>query len=237
LTDVHQSSRHLLSLINDILDLSKVEAGKLSLEPSVIELEPILINSLTMVKEKALKHGIRLTTKVDAIPATIQADERKFKQILYNLLSNAVKFTEPGGEVGIEARITQCLSGPTLPEEDAPNLTIIENDPESADMQDQNRVECILISVTDTGIGLRHEDQERVFQPFEQADGSASRRYQGTGLGLSLTKKLVHLHGGTIWVDSDGENCGSRFSFVIPIGDNTRPMDDYKGETYEPHFA
>ena len=237
LTDVHQSSRHLLSLINDILDLSKVEAGKLSLESSVIELEPILINSLTMVKEKALKHGIRLSTKVDAIPTTIHADERKFKQILYNLLSNAVKFTEPGGEVGIEARVAQCLSGPSLPEEDVPNLTIIENGTESVNMQDQNLVECILISVTDTGIGLRQEDQERVFQPFEQADGSASRRYQGTGLGLSLTKKLVHLHGGTIWVDSDGENCGSRFSFVIPIGDNTPPMDAYKGETYEPHFA
>ena len=237
LTDVHQSSRHLLSLINDILDLSKVEAGKLSLELSTFELEPVLNNSLVMVKEKALKNGIRLSTKIDTIPATIQADERKFKQVLYNLLSNAVKFTEPGGKICIEAGLAHCLQTSTQSENDQPELQIIEQGHEVPDAEIQNIVECIIISVIDTGIGLRREDQERIFQPFEQADGSASRRYQGTGLGLSLTKKLVQLHGGKLWVNSEGVNCGSTFSFVIPKSDTPHHIEDFKGAAYEQPLA
>jgi signal transduction histidine kinase len=217
LTDVHQSSKHLLSLINDILDLSKVEAGKLDLELAEMELMPVLKNSLVMVKEKAMKHGISLNTNTDHVPETIKADERKLKQIIYNLLSNAVKFTHDGGEIGINASKVDCLVRPGLRWDDPEYLKILEEGVKGEDCENQIPIDCVKISVSDTGIGLNFEDQDRVFRPFEQADGSASRRYQGTGLGLSLTKRLVQLHGGKIWVESEGEGKGSTFSFVIPV--------------------
>ena len=185
LQDVLQSGRHLLSLINDILDLSKVEAGKMNLEASEIPLESLLRDSLNMVKEKALKHGIALTPRFEAIPDPIRADERKLKQILYNLLSNAVKFTPDGGRVELAAR----------------------------GMEGQG----VEITVTDTGIGLPEDDLKRIFQPFEQGDNSAGRKYQGTGLGLSLTKVMVELHGGRIWAESEGPEQGSHFHVVLPL--------------------
>jgi signal transduction histidine kinase len=172
--------------VNDILDLSKVEAGKLELVPGPVNLKQLLQNSLVMVKEKAAKHGIRLSLDVDGAPESIAADERKLKQILYNLLSNAVKFTPDRGRVQCEARLS-----------------------------DENR--DIEISVTDTGIGIQPDDLKRIFDPFEQVDGSSSRRFEGTGLGLSLTKKLVELHGGRIWAESAGEGKGSRFKFTLPV--------------------
>jgi signal transduction histidine kinase len=217
LTDVHQSSKHLLSLINDILDLSKVEAGKLELEIANVELKPVLKNSLVMVKEKALKHGISLSANTDSIPETIKVDERKFKQIIYNLLSNAVKFTQEGGSVGIDACRVNCFVRSGLRWDDPEQLQILEEGVENGACENKTLFEAVKISVFDTGIGLNMEDQDRVFKPFEQADGSASRRYQGTGLGLSLTKRLVQLHGGKIWVESEGEGKGSTFSFVIPV--------------------
>jgi signal transduction histidine kinase len=185
LNDVHQSSSHLLSLINDILDLSKVEAGKLELQPSTVDLGVLLENSMIMVKEKALKHGINLSNEINGIPESIEADERKLKQIMYNLMSNAVKFAPEGGKVSLSAQT--CNS---------------------------SEVE---ISVSDTGIGISPEDLERIFSPFEQVETSKSRKYQGTGLGLSLTKRMVELHGGKIWVESEGEGKGATFNFTIPM--------------------
>ena len=197
LTDVHTSSNHLLSLINDILDLSKIEAGKLELYLSSINLREIFENSLLMVKEKAMKHGINLSNHTNGIPSTIMADERKLKQILYNLLSNAVKFTPDGGKVSVTARI--C-----------------DNNNAEFSIAANNQSCGIQVSVSDTGIGLKPEDVERVFSPFEQVDSLFSRKFQGTGLGLSLTKSLVELHGGKIWVESEGEGKGATFSFYIP---------------------
>jgi signal transduction histidine kinase len=216
LSDVHQSSLHLLSLINDILDLSKVEAGKLVLEPTSFQLEPVLANSLVMVKEKALKNSIQLSMKFVEIPTAIVADERKFKQVLYNLLSNAVKFTNPGGEVCVEACKAYCISDDKNPGPEGNQPRLIDPGTDVETIDPSGVVECIQVGVIDTGIGLNQKDQERVFLPFEQADGSSSRKYEGTGLGLSLTKKLVQLHGGNIWVESDGEGKGSAFRFFIP---------------------
>lgn len=216
LTDVHQSSKHLLSLINDILDLSKVEAGKLELELSEVDIRQLLKSSSVMVKEKALKHNIVLSTNTDSIPEIIRVDERKLKQIMYNLLSNAMKFTPQGGSVTIDARLVDCLVRPGLRWDDPSYLQILEEGHKLGDDANRERIQCVKFSVADTGIGLKLEDQDRIFRPFEQADGSASRRYQGTGLGLSLTKKLVELHGGKIWVESEGEGKGSTFSFAIP---------------------
>jgi signal transduction histidine kinase len=197
LNDVHGSSHHLLSLINDILDISKVEAGKLELQPSNVNLPDLLENCLIMIKEKALSHSIETVVNANGTPNEIVADERKLKQIMYNLLSNAAKFTPDGGKISISAQKYSPKS------EDGIN-------------SESNSQEAIKISVSDTGIGIRHNDLNRMFNAFEQLDGSASRRFQGTGLGLSLSKQLVELHGGKIWAESKGENKGATFSFIIP---------------------
>jgi PAS domain S-box-containing protein len=208
LGDVLGSSRHLLSLINDILDLSKVEAGKLQLEVGEVFLPALLQNSFTMIKEKAMKHRIQLQMEIDGIPGQIQGDERKLKQILYNLLSNAVKFTPDRGIVTLSAcrlfsRKHRWIAGDgwVAPNPLAPTID----------------GEWVGISIQDTGIGLKAEDLERIFAPFEQADNSASRQYQGTGLGLALTRKLVELHGGKIWAESQGLGKGSVFRFWLPV--------------------
>lgn len=190
LNDVLDSSQHLLSLVNDILDLSKVEAGKLELKPGPVELRPLIEGSLNMIRENALKNRIDLRFRIDALPEKFSADQRKLKQILYNLLSNAVKFTPEGGWIEVTAGVTD--SGYT-------------------------GGEAVQIGVSDSGIGIENGDMERIFNPFEQVDNSRSRRYQGTGLGLSLTKRLVESHGGRISAESRGKNQGSRFVFTIPI--------------------
>ncbi|MBI3753421.1 MAG: hypothetical protein HY266_05150 [Deltaproteobacteria bacterium] len=184
--DVLSSARHLLYLINDILDLSKVEAGKMALEPGRFNLKELIDGSLLMFREKTLKHNLELRTEVDAAITEITADERKIKQILVNLISNALKFTPDGGKVTVYARE-------------------IKNNGES----------FTKISVADTGIGITKEDQKRIFRPFEQLAPSLTRNHQGTGLGLALCKRFVEFHGGKIWVESEkGE--GARFIFTIP---------------------
>ena len=185
MNDVLSSSRHLLSLINDILDLSKVEAGRLDLELTEVDLRTLVEISLMMVKEKAINHRIELKVDMNRVSGLVRADERKLKQVMYNLLSNAVKFTPDGGEVRVYGESVQGAS--------------------------------VKVVVKDTGIGMEVADLDRIFRPFEQGDNSASRRYQGTGLGLTLTKKLVELHGGRVWAESDGRGKGSTFSFVIPV--------------------
>jgi signal transduction histidine kinase len=198
LNDVHNSSGHLLSLINDILDLSKVEAGKLEYRPTEVHVRKTLTNSLIMIKEKAMKSNIKTSTELDGIPESIHADERKLKQILYNLLSNAVKFTPNGGSIDLVAK------------RGSDRDTRVKNEKISLN-------NCIQISVRDSGIGIKNEDIAKIFQPFEQVENSSSRRFQGTGLGLSLTKSLVELHGGKIWAESEGEGKGATFHIVIPI--------------------
>jgi signal transduction histidine kinase len=180
------SGKHLLELINDILDLSKVEAGKVELELTTFNLPETLDASLFMLKEKALKHGIAM--KLDIAPGAdtaIEADMRRVKQILFNLLSNAVKFTPDGGSVHVTARRGS----------------------------DGDFVE---ISVSDTGIGIKEDDMPRLFKEFSQIESSYDKKYEGTGLGLALTRRLVELHGGRIWVESEYGK-GSRFSFTIPL--------------------
>jgi signal transduction histidine kinase len=212
LGDVLESSRHLLSLINDILDLSKVEAGKMELEVREVFLRGLLEGSLVMVKEKALKHGIELSTELDGIPEVVEADERKLKQVVYNLLSNAVKFTADGGRVTIRAESVSRADGAWV-RNDGQRITF----PVDEDMQLEGRKDWVRVAIEDTGIGIREEDLQRIFEPFEQVEGSASRRFEGTGLGLSLTRRMVELHGGRIWGESGGLGKGSVFSFLIPV--------------------
>jgi signal transduction histidine kinase len=183
LKDIHSSGRHLLTLINDILDLSKIEAGRMELEPSTFDLASALSNAMTLVRERAQRHGITLGQQVDSNLGEVTADERKFKQILVNLLSNAVKFTPDGGRIDVTAR------------------------------RDDNSA---IVAVHDTGIGIAPEDQAAVFEEFRQVGRDYTSKQEGTGLGLTLTKKFVELHGGRIWLESEPGK-GSTFTFTIPM--------------------
>ncbi|MGH8634874.1 MAG: GAF domain-containing sensor histidine kinase, partial [Burkholderiales bacterium] len=183
LRDIHSSGQHLLSLINDILDLSKIEAGRMELEVSEFNLPAALQNALTLVRERAQTHGIALKLHVDKKLAGIRADERKFKQIVLNLLSNAVKFTPDGGRVDVDAR---------------------------------RNGEAVEVSVKDTGVGIAKEDQEAVFEEFRQVGRDYTIKQEGTGLGLTLTRRFVELHGGKIWVKSVPGK-GSTFTFTLPL--------------------
>jgi PAS domain S-box-containing protein len=179
---ISTSGKHLLELINDILDLSKIEAGKMELYHEIFMVKEVMQNVLTILSPLARKKSIALQLKIDPETLLMTADKIKFKQILYNLGSNAVKFTPDGGNVLISA------------------------------IQKDNIIE---ISVTDNGIGIRKEKQERLFTPFYQVDSSDSRKYAGTGLGLALVKNFVELHGGTVKLKSE-VNKGSTFTITMP---------------------
>ncbi len=189
LNDALESSRHLLELINDILDLSKIEAGKMLLAVSEINLTEFLDESMGIIRSGCVSKNISSELLSDSWELSIMADALKLRQIMYNLLGNALKFTPEGGRITVHLKSVR---------------------------QDS----FAMITVSDTGIGIKKDDIQRIFSPFEQADDKASRAFQGTGLGLSLTKKLVELHGGEIWAESSGENMGSSFHVVLPVVSN-----------------
>jgi signal transduction histidine kinase len=182
LKDIHSSGKHLLSLINDILDLSKIEAGRMELDLADFDPRLALQNTMTLIKERAQRSGIALSLDADAAPESLRADERKFKQIMLNLLSNAVKFTPEGGKVSVRAA---AVAG------------------------------GVEIAVQDTGVGIAVEDQQAVFEEFRQVGRDYTRKAEGTGLGLALTKRFIELHGGTLRLDS-APGKGSTFTFTIP---------------------
>ena len=182
LKTIHSSGQHLLSLINDILDLAKIEAGRMELDLATFRLTAALDNALTLIKERAGRHGVALELQCDAELEDWTADERKFKQVMLNLLSNAVKFTPQGGKITVAAK----RSG-----------------------------DGIEVSVTDTGVGIAPEDQQAVFEEFKQVGKDSKKKAEGTGLGLSLTKKFVELHGGKMRLASEPGK-GSTFSFTLP---------------------
>jgi signal transduction histidine kinase len=181
LADILTSSQHLLQLINDVLDLSKVEAGQVELEVAPFSLRDALERGVVMVRERATKDGVRVALAADSEVDVVEGDERRIKQVIFNLLSNAVKFTPAGGAVDVSA----------------------------AQVDGEVRV-----SVADTGPGLALEDHERIFEEFQQTEAGVEQR-EGTGLGLALSKRLVELHGGRIWVDSEIGK-GSTFVFTLP---------------------
>jgi signal transduction histidine kinase len=182
LDDILASGKHLLNLINDVLDLSKVEAGQVELDVAPFSLREALERGVVMVREEAKRNGVRLSLELTAEVDLVDGDERRVQQVVFNLLSNAVKFTPSGGRVVI------------------------------ASAREDGEV---LVSVTDTGPGIAAGDQERIFEEFQQTEVGVRQR-EGTGLGLALSKRLVELHRGRIWVESQAGH-GSRFVFTLPI--------------------
>jgi signal transduction histidine kinase len=182
LNDIHGSGMHLLSLINDILDLSKIDAGRMELELSRFDLVDALNTTLSLMRERASRNGIVVELDCDPALGVWTADERKFRQIMLNLLSNAVKFTPAKGRISVRARRGDG---------------------------------CVVIAVTDTGIGIEPEDQELVFEEFRQVGRDYLKKSEGTGLGLALTKKFVELHKGRIGLQSK-VGTGSTFTFTLP---------------------
>ncbi|HLB13957.1 MAG TPA: GAF domain-containing protein [Burkholderiales bacterium] len=181
--DIHGSGKHLLSLINDILDLSKIEAGRMELDLAEFDLRGALDNALTLVRERAQRGGVTLRLDTDPRMRSFRGDERKLKQVVLNLLSNAVKFTPSGGAVSVVAK------------------------------QVDGSAE---IAVSDTGVGIAPRDQEAIFEAFRQVGTDVTRKREGTGLGLALTRRFVELHGGTIRVES-APGKGSTFTVRLPI--------------------
>ena len=179
--DIHDSGHHLLSLINEILDLSKVEAGRMELAVSEFDVGNAIDNAVTLIKERAARHQLAMNVNVDARLTSFVGDERKFKQILLNLLSNAVKFTPEGGKIGVAAKPT---------------------------------AEGVQVSVSDTGIGIPPEQQAAVFEAFHQVSSEYTRKREGTGLGLTLVKQFVEMHGGRISLQSVPTK-GSTFTFTL----------------------
>ncbi|TQD27668.1 PAS domain S-box protein [Methanolobus vulcani] len=180
---ISESGRHLLSLINDILDISKIEAGKMELYLETVDIGNAVNEIVKITESLASRKNITVDVKMSDVTPLINVDKSKLKQIMYNLLGNAIKFTDNGGHVHIDV---------------------------------SNNDEYVIMSITDTGIGISPEDQKKLFKPFSQIDTSISRSYEGTGLGLALVKELIEVHGGRIWVESDAGK-GSTFSFELPI--------------------
>ncbi|MBK5205399.1 MAG: PAS domain S-box protein [Polaromonas sp.] len=191
--DIFTSGQHLLSLINDILDLSKVEAGMMALELEEVDLNSLLSNSLSIVREKALAHRIQLELETDNNLGLPQLDMRKTKKIVYNLLSNAVKFSASGGHVVLSARRVSRGSVGTLP-----GSWPVHSFP----LADNEYNEFLEIGVRDGGIGISRENMAKLFLAFSQIDSSLARKFEGTGLGLAKVKQLAELHGGTVAVAS-----------------------------------
>ncbi|MBD2503303.1 ATP-binding protein [Anabaena azotica] len=199
LTTLENSGKHLLALINDILDLAKIESGKMELELAPTSVRELCDSSLIFVKQQAFKKNIHLHSQIAENIGKIQVDERRIRQLLINLLSNAVKFTPEGGEVRLE--VANQIDPTT------------------------NKINTIQLSVVDNGIGITQENLSNLFQPFVQVENSYTRRYAGTGLGLSLVKRIAELHGGSIAVESE-VNKGSRFTFTLPWKEPERQIKE-----------
>jgi|694.fasta_scaffold73007_3 signal transduction histidine kinase len=190
LKTIESSGNHLLELINDILDLAKIESGQIKLEYAPTSIPQLCQSSLSFVKQQALKKQIQLHMIIPPHLPTIQVDERRIRQVLINLLNNAVKFTPDGGHVRLEVML----------------LTLESNQ------------EYVRIKVTDTGIGIAPENIDKLFKPFIQIDSALNRKYEGTGLGLALVKQIVELHGGRVELTSE-LGVGSCFTVDLPIND------------------
>jgi len=212
--DIFTSGQHLLSLINDILDLSKVEAGMMALELEAVDLQSLLGNSLSIVREKAAAQHIRLELETSEDFGVLELDPRKTKQIVYNLLANAVKFSANGARVVLAARrVSREMVGTLAGEWPVHGFPLADNE----------HTEFLELCVSDTGIGISQENMTKLFQAFSQIDSSLGRKFEGTGLGLAMVKQLAQLHGGSVAVASQ-VGAGARFAVWLPLRDSGHPL-------------
>ncbi|MGY2251565.1 sensor histidine kinase [Pseudomonas reactans] len=205
--DIFTSGQHLLSLINDILDLSKVEAGMMELELDSVELAGLLANSLLIVREKAALQRIQLKLDIPEDLGWLQLDLRKTKQIVYNLLANAVKFSHNDSTVILRARQVARQDVGQVPGDWPVYHFCLPASPHPLFLE---------LSVSDTGIGIAEEDMGKLFQAFSQLDSRLARQFEGTGLGLAMVKRLTELHGGSVAVASRVA-CGAQFVAWLPL--------------------
>ncbi len=217
LDHIRESGKHLLDLINEILDISQVEAGKIELALEPVRLHDTAEATLALVHPQAEKAGVALGIDIPQSLPPVRADRVRLRQILFNLLSNGIKFTPAGGTISLTARRVpgeRCGTGEPgsggRGEPSAPPPRV----PESPSPGEGT---FLKITVRDTGIGIKGEDIPKLFKEFGQLEAGRAPEKQGTGLGLSLTKRLVDLHGGRIWVESEGEGRGSTFAFTLPV--------------------
>lgn len=191
--NIAKAGRHLLALVDNLLDLTRAEAGTLAIAPRPVVVREAIEAALEGIRARASAKGIAVESAVDPAATAVEADPDKLVHILLTLLENAVKFTPEGGKIGVGARLTGG--------------------------------QWLEVAVQDSGIGVKAEDTERIFRPFETGDPSASRQYQGAGLGLALCRRLVEMHGGRIWVTSAGEGQGSTFTFTLPLRQAKAPVE------------
>jgi len=204
---IREGGGHLLELINEILDLSKIEAGRVEIDLEPVDLDTLLREALTVVGERARTRGIHLETRGLGTSQPLEVDRRRLKQIIYNLLSNAVKFTPDGGNVSVHASLVDRLQASAgLPGLSTGMRLALPDNPYQAFVQ---------ICVSDSGIGIAHEDMDRLFMPFSQIKKSLTRNIEGTGLGLATVARLAQLHGGTVAVTSEPGR-GSCFTLWLP---------------------
>lgn len=193
--DVMESGQHLLSLVNDILDLAKIESGTMDMEWETVDLAALIARLVQMSRERAVRQGIRLRADVCPSLTGVRGDERRLKQLLYNFISNALKFTPGGGEIVVAAR---------------------------------SDGENVVVSVSDTGVGIPASEQEKVFESFYQVDSTLTKGKQGTGLGLALVRKIAELHEGKVWVESEPGQ-GSTFFMEWQGCPANQPADELVG--------
>lgn len=213
-TNINNSGNHLLQLINNILDIAKIESGKMELHIENFDVKNSILEIENVLKPLFEKKKLVFTLNYNTPQTTITADKIKFKQVLYNLLTNAIKFTDEGGFIKVYVeQVAESFCKP-------------------CNTEGQVDYQFLKVTVEDSGIGIKKEDQERIFDEFEQVDGSMSRRFEGSGLGLALSKKLINLHGGDIYVESELGK-GSRFYFTIPIITPVETISALKTDYFE----
>jgi signal transduction histidine kinase len=206
--DIHTNGRHLLKLINDVLDLSKIEAGRMQLSLSEYSIQELIGSVISSTRSLAEEKQLELLNQVEEGLPPAFGDSKRLMQVLMNLVGNAIKFTPPGGSVTVTARCVHSSQFTVHSPEKA--------DSELSTVNRQQVGDFIEIAVADTGIGIPATELESIFGEFRQIDSSISREYGGSGLGLSIAKRFVELHGGTIWAESQVGR-GSVFHFRIPL--------------------
>jgi len=209
LNDILNSARHLLSLLNDILDISKIEAGKMILNYTCADPMVLIDRTLTMVKERIQRKNISVAVQKGEVPESVRMDDRKMMQVLFNLLANATKFTPEGERI--------MISLDTVSREKVEEAITEEFREDLEKILSKGQEHYLMIAVSDNGPGISKGALKKIFEPFQQEDFSVARKYGGSGLGLSLSREIVELHNGLLWVESrKGE--GSVFRLVIPLG-------------------